>query len=303
MSIERYVRHANVVDQDMLSKKKVSLEGSGYGPEFMHYCLAGLGVGGVANDSYQLTDPSKLNPRVEVLQPKDCNGTLRLDEEDPVVAGIDAAMLVVESCTGVKPDKRVEVTGKNLNNTVAIIGAGGIGTYAALFAGLCGATVDVYDCDEVEPSNLNRQVFYGNHILENKALALKSELPFIREAYDLRVDEESVEQLKNYDMVLSCVDNTDARLLIDSYCQDNEMVLIDGGTSSRSGRVNYCGPRLQDQIPLKKGASGRCMQANPSVVMPNMIIGAAMVARMRSPSENSIHYNMRENTLYEKKRT
>lgn len=301
MSIERYVRHANVFDQDMLLEKKIALEGSGYGPEFMHYCLAGLGVGGIANGSYKLTDPSKLNPRIEVMQPKDCNESLHLDEEDPVVAGIDAAMLVVESCTGVKPDKRVELTGENLGNTIAVIGAGGIGTYSALFAGLCGATVDVYDYDDVEPSNLNRQVFYGDHILENKASALKSELPFIREAYGLKIDEESVEQLKNYDAVLSCVDNTDARLLIDNYCQDKDIVLIDGGTSSRSGRVNYCGPRLQDQIALKKEAGGQCMQANPSVVMPNMIVGAAMVARLGNSSEKSVHYNMRENTLYERK--
>lgn len=301
MSIERYVRHASVIDQDMLLKKKVALEGSGYGPEFMHYCLAGLGVGGVANDSYRLINPRVLNPRIEVLEPQECNERLVLDEEDPVVAGIDAAMLVVESCTGVEPDKGFALAGSRIDKDVAVIGAGGIGTYAALFVGLCGATVDVYDHDDVEASNLNRQVFYQDHLLENKALALKSELPFLREAYDSKLDEDSLEQLGEYDAVLSCVDNAQTRLLLDDYCHNNRIPLIDGGTSSRSGRVNYCGARLQDQIRLKREAGGRCMQANPSVVMPNMIIGAIMAARLGNPGKESVHYSMRENTLYERR--
>jgi len=298
LSIERYVRHAEIFDQEKLLQKKIALQGSGHGPEFMQYCLAGLGVGGVANNCYNITNPHELNPRIKRLKEDDCNETLVLNESDPVVAGIDAAMLVVESCSGKKPFKKVSLASDTLDKKIAVIGAGGIGTYAALFGGLCGATLDVYDYDTVEASNLNRQVFYGNHILEKKSFSMKEEHHFIREAYDMKITEETVESLKEYDLVFSCVDNAETRVLLDSYCHDN-IPLIDGGTSAKTGRVNYCGRPLGEQITLKKKQRARCMEADSSVVMPNMIVAAAMVSHACSQDEKSIHYDMRENILYE----
>ncbi len=301
MSIERYVRHEKIFDQETLLQKKVALQGSGFGPEFMHYCLAGLGVAAIANDCYSITNPHELNPRIRQIDVSECNETLRLDESDPVRAGIDAAMLVVESCTGKKPFKKVDLSSENLDAKIAVIGAGGIGTYAALFAGLRGATVDVYDYDIVEASNLNRQVFYGKHILEKKSLALKEELPFIHKAYDMKFSEENIDSLKDYDIVLSCVDNAETRILLDSYCQGN-ITLIDGGTSAKTGRVNYCGRPLREQVPLKIKKQVRCMEADSSVVMPNMIVAAGMVSRACSRDERCLQYDMRENILYEDKK-
>ncbi len=58
----------------------------------------------------------------------------------------------------------------------AMIGAGGSGTFAGLAMAMKGANVTVYDFDSVEPSNLNRQIFFYDSIGKNKAGILAGRL-------------------------------------------------------------------------------------------------------------------------------
>ena len=66
---------------------------------------------------------------------------------------------------------------KLLNSSVLIIGAGGLGSPAALYLAAAGVgTIGIADADEVDLSNLQRQIIHQQRMWENQRFFLQKNL-------------------------------------------------------------------------------------------------------------------------------
>ncbi len=115
---------------------------------------------------------------------------------------------------------------KLLAAKVLVIGAGGLGSPAALYLAAAGVgTVGIADPDTVELSNLQRQVLHGTKDLgrpkvasaEDRLLALD---PALRvRLYPAGVTAENIgEIIADYDFILDCTDNFPTKYLINDAC-------------------------------------------------------------------------------------
>ena len=153
--------------------------------------------------------------------------------------------------------KEVGVKGqkKLLNAKVLIIGAGGLGAPAALYLAAAGVgTIGIADADEVDLSNLQRQVIHttadvGKLKVESAAETMKAINPDVTvNTYHTFVDSSNIMDLiKDYDFILDGTDNFPAKFLINREtvftCRDHPFP----GTADdlRSGT----GPMLQMCVP------------------------------------------------------
>ena len=112
------------------------------------------------------------------------------------------------------------------NAKVLVVGAGGLGCPALLYLAAAGVgTLGIIDGDDLELSNLQRQVLYNmNDIGKNKATAASHRLaglnPHIKIThYPLRFHSgNALEIIRNYDLVVDGTDNFPTRYLINDAC-------------------------------------------------------------------------------------
>ena len=119
----------------------------------------------------------------------------------------------------------------------AVIGLGGLGTNVAVH--LAGAGVGkmyLCDFDTVSETNLNRQFMYtAEDVGEYKCDILKGRLSqYAPSGEYISANEKiaSISQmdfLKNCDIIFSCADNNEARLVIEEFCRENNIALVHGG--------------------------------------------------------------------------
>lgn len=166
-----------------------------------------------------------------------------------------------------------------------VIGAGGIGTYVALNLALLGIPMEIYDGDRVEPTNLNRQIFYYDSIGKNKAKALKEKLECLVNA-DIKANSFNFEQKHTkagYSAVFSCVDSWSARKIINAYALKNNIPLIDAGVGPFTARLDICSKNAclecrRGKIQEKPSEGGCASLQESNVVMCNAFIGAMAAA-------------------------
>ena len=118
----------------------------------------------------------------------------------------------------------VGMTGqKRLKNArVLFIGAGGLGSPALLYLAAAGVgTIGIVEFDEVDMSNLQRQVIHGrSDVGRPKALSAKESILEINEHVDVRLHEfrldnsNAVELFSEYDLILDGTDNFATRYLV-----------------------------------------------------------------------------------------
>ena len=126
---------------------------------------------------------------------------------------------------------------KLLDAKVLILGAGGLG--APVIAGLAGAGVGhltVIDDDEVELTNLNRQIIHSMDRLamnkaESAALFSRSLNPDIQvDIKTGRFSEKNADTLVgSHDLVVDCTDNDETRYLVNRKCYQHKAPLIFAG--------------------------------------------------------------------------
>ncbi len=147
---------------------------------------------------------------------------------------------------------------KLLKKNALIVGCGGLGVIVAEILARTGiGKLYLVDRDVVEENNFNRLGFTKEDIGRPKAEALADKLKGIRNflapEYHIKiepfvadiVDWEKLEDLvREADIVLSCVDNADARYEINYYCMKHGKILIDGATS-----IDGFGGRILTVIP------------------------------------------------------
>jgi adenylyltransferase/sulfurtransferase len=179
-----------------------------------------------------------------------------------------------------------------------VVGCGALGNYVALaLTGFGVSTIGLYDPDSIEDSNLNRQLVFANEdVGKNKATALKARLEermaggTIVESFEDEVNEGNIEFMlpaNDTDIVFLCVDNMDARLVMNDYLVKSKIPFINGGTDNGiAGEVCtiipgqtpclrcFCKPDpTRDPCSRKK---------NPSIVGNSILIASLMIVEFQN---------------------
>ncbi|MBT1182265.1 thiazole biosynthesis adenylyltransferase ThiF [Bifidobacterium sp. CP2] len=141
----------------------------------------------------------------------------------------------------------VGVTGQRrlLASSVLIIGAGGLGSPAALYLAAAGVgRIGLADGDVVDLSNLQRQIIHttariGEPKAESAAAAIRALNPDVTvETFDRPVDADDIADLiARYDLVIDATDNFSAKFLINDACVLAGKPFIHAGVVGFAGQV------------------------------------------------------------------
>ncbi|GAB2738332.1 molybdopterin-synthase adenylyltransferase MoeB [Melaminivora jejuensis] len=129
---------------------------------------------------------------------------------------------------------------------VLIIGAGGLGSPAALFLGSAGvSTLTLVDDDEVDLTNLQRQIAHtservGSPKVQSAAQAVQAINPQVQvRCIQQRVDRQALDALvAQADVVLDCSDNYRTRHAINAACVAAGKPLVAGAAIRFDGQVS-----------------------------------------------------------------
>lgn len=152
---------------------------------------------------------------------------------------------------------------KLLNSKVLIIGAGGLGSPAAMYLAAAGVgTIGIADADEVDLSNLQRQIIHSTaDVGKAKVQSAKETMEAINpdvtvKTYRVFVDSERIMDLiKDYDFIIDGTDNFPAKFLINDAC------VMAGKPFSHAGIIRFKG-QLMTYVPGKVPCY-RCVFKNP----------------------------------------
>jgi len=144
------------------------------------------------------------------------------------------------------PQVDIEGQEKLLAAKILIIGAGGLGSPAALYLAAAGVgSLVIYDHDEVDLSNLQRQItHYTNDIGTDKVISTQKKLnkinPEVRVmAVKLRLEGERLaKEVAGADVVLDCTDNFSTRFAINKACVEHQTALVSGAAIRFDGQVS-----------------------------------------------------------------
>ena len=153
---------------------------------------------------------------------------------------------------------------KLLDSKVVLIGAGGLGSPAAIYLAAAGVgTLGIVDYDEVDLSNLQRQILHrtpdvGRPKIESAAETLRGINPDVKViGHRVRLDSSNaLDILKNYDIVLNGSDNFPTRYLVNDACALLGKPLVDASVFIFEGQVTV-------YDPARGGPCYRCLYPDP----------------------------------------
>jgi adenylyltransferase/sulfurtransferase len=166
---------------------------------------------------------------------------------------------------------------------VLVVGAGGLGSPAALYLAAAGCgTIGLVDCDRVELSNLQRQVLFdSSDLARSKAEAGRERLaslnPEIRVlAHALELKAANVRAVfKDYDLVLDGTDRLATRYLVNDACVILGLPLVSAAIHRFEGQVmTYVpgrGPCYRCVFPQAPEGVPNCAQAGVLGVLPGVL--------------------------------
>jgi adenylyltransferase/sulfurtransferase len=134
--------------------------------------------------------------------------------------------------------------------TVLVVGTGGLGSPVAYYLAAAGVgTLGLVDDDVVSLSNLQRQILHrtadiGRPKVESAARSLAELNPSVRVIkHELRIDAASAGALVGgYDVVVSAVDNLDARYVLNDACLAARKPLVEAGVMRWEGMITTLVP-------------------------------------------------------------
>lgn len=164
---------------------------------------------------------------------------------------------IILSEVGVRGQKKL------LNAKVLIIGAGGLGAPCALYLAAAGAgTIGIADADEVDLSNLQRQVIHTTaDVGKAKVASAKEAMLAINpdicvKTYRTFVSADNImELIADYDFIIDGTDNFPAKFLINDAC------VLGKKPFSHAGIIRFKG-QLTTYVP-EAGPCYRCIFKNP----------------------------------------
>lgn len=139
---------------------------------------------------------------------------------------------------------------KLLNAKVLVVGAGGLGSHVLPILASSGVgTIGIVDNDIVSASNLPRQTLYGIKdigkskvaLASKKLKALNPDVSIIKHNLYLNKNN-ATHVIKNYDLVIDCVDNFASKFLINDVCLKLKIPFVSAGVSDYKGQVMTCIP-------------------------------------------------------------
>lgn len=180
---------------------------------------------------------------------------------------------------GVKGQKRLKAA------KVLIVGLGGLGAPLAQYLAAAGVgTIGLVDFDEVETSNLQRQVIHGTRDVGRPKVAsakdaIRAINPLVKvETYNLLLNaENALDIIGEYDVVADATDNYKARYLINDACVllgkpdvFGAMYQFEGQTSVYYAKEGPC-YRCLYQSPPPAGLVPSCAEGGVVGVLPGII--------------------------------
>jgi adenylyltransferase/sulfurtransferase len=162
----------------------------------------------------------------------------------------------------------VGMTGqKRLKNAkVLVIGAGGLGSPALLYLAAAGVgTLGIVEFDEVDESNLQRQVIHGqSDVGRPKAESAKDSIAEINPLVNVivhneRLDNDNVMEIfAGYDLIVDGTDNFATRYLVNDAAYFLKIPYVWGSIYRFDGQASVFAPSLLDDAPCY-----RCLYPEP----------------------------------------
>jgi molybdopterin/thiamine biosynthesis adenylyltransferase len=141
-----------------------------------------------------------------------------------------------------------------LKSRALIIGAGGLGSPAAMYLACSGVgSITIVDDDTVDLTNLQRQIMHNTaSIGQAKVLSAQRTLrelnPTVQvQALQTRADAQLLQSLViQADVVLDCSDNFQTRQAINTACVQQRVPLVSGAAIGMDGQIAVYDPREAD---------------------------------------------------------
>ncbi|MFM7650411.1 MAG: molybdopterin-synthase adenylyltransferase MoeB [Acidimicrobiaceae bacterium] len=183
------------------------------------------------------------------------------------------------------PEVGVEGQAKLLASKVLLLGAGGLGSPAAMYLAAAGVgTVGIVDMDVVDASNLQRQILHNlDRVGDRKVDSAKKTLTMLNPdinvvTYDTRLSAENVmEILSGYDVIVDGADNFPSRYLLNDASVKLGIPVVHGSIFRFEGMVSVfhpiLGPTYRDMVPEPPPAelAPSCAEAGVLGVLPGIV--------------------------------
>jgi len=152
------------------------------------------------------------------------------------------------------PQVDIEGQQKLLDSKVLIIGAGGLGSPASIYLAAAGVgQITLYDNDEVDLSNLQRQIaHHTNDIGTDKVISTRETLKKINPEVKVIAVKQRLEgellntEVQNADIVLDCCDNFTTRFAVNAACVAHKTPLVSGAAIRFEGQVTVFTPGIDN---------------------------------------------------------
>ncbi len=183
------------------------------------------------------------------------------------------------------PDVGIEGQRRLNQASVLIVGAGGLGSPAALYLAAAGVgRLGLIDNDAVELSNLQRQIIHstadvGTAKVESAKATLHDLDPnIVVEVFHERLNPtNALERFEGWDLIIDGTDNLPTRYLVDDACSLLGLPWVYGSVFRFEGQVSLFnfqnGPCYRDLFPVPPPADAvpSCAEAGVLGVLPGMI--------------------------------
>ena len=183
------------------------------------------------------------------------------------------------------PEVGVEGQAKLLESKVLMLGAGGLGSPAALYLAAAGVgTIGIVDMDEVDESNLQRQILHnldrvGLRKVESARQTIAKLNPDVKvNTYDTRLDASNImDIIAGYDVIVDGADNFPSRYLLNDASVKLGIPVVHGSIFRFEGMVSVFhplrGPTYRDMVPEPPPAelAPSCAEAGVLGVLPGIV--------------------------------
>ena len=183
------------------------------------------------------------------------------------------------------PEVGVEGQAKLLDSKVLMLGAGGLGSPAALYLAAAGVgTIGIVDMDVVDASNLQRQILHNlDRVGDRKVDSAKKTLTLINPdvnvvTYDTRLDASNImDIIAGYDVIVDGADNFPSRYLLNDASVKLGIPVVHGSIFRFEGMVSVFhpleGPTYRDMVPEPPPAelAPSCAEAGVLGVLPGIV--------------------------------
>ncbi|MBV8984554.1 MAG: molybdopterin-synthase adenylyltransferase MoeB [Acidimicrobiia bacterium] len=174
---------------------------------------------------------------------------------------------------------------KLLDSKVLLLGAGGLGSPAALYLGAAGVgTIGIIDMDVVDDSNLQRQILHNmDRVGERKVDSAKKTLTALNPdvnvvTHDVRLGADNIlDIIDGYDVIVDGTDNFPTRYLVNDASLLKKIPVVHGSIFRFEGQATvfapYVGPCYRCMIPEPPPAelAPSCAEAGVLGVLPGII--------------------------------